>query len=147
MSNAMHDVRPSVGVTAADARFAARLRKRYAAERRFRLLGLAAILFSALMLAVLLFTMTSNAIGGFQRTELRFPVDLSQSGIDASTVTTGGIRGLESAGLPAALQASAAQTVGPVAAGELSDDAWRQVAKMLVADPAKVARRFEVSVP
>ena len=52
------------------AAFEGRLRKRYAAERRFKALGLAAILFSLAVLAVLLVTMTVNGIGGVQRAEL-----------------------------------------------------------------------------
>ena len=52
-----------------------RLKARYAAERRFRALGLVAVVFSALVLAFLLFTMTANAIGGFKRAELRFTVE------------------------------------------------------------------------
>ena len=51
--------------------FEARLKKRYAAERRFRLAGLGAILFSVAVLAFLLVTMTINGIGGFQRAERR----------------------------------------------------------------------------
>jgi phosphate transport system permease protein len=42
-----------------------RIRRRYAAERRFRLLGLGAILVSAGFLAFLLVTMLGNGIGGF----------------------------------------------------------------------------------
>ena len=52
-----------------------RLRRRYAAERRFKALGLAAVVFSGLVLAFLLVTMTAHAIGGFKRAELVFPVD------------------------------------------------------------------------
>ena len=48
--------------------FEARLKKRYASERRFRALGLSAILFSIAVLVFLLGTMTFNGIGGFQRT-------------------------------------------------------------------------------
>jgi phosphate transport system permease protein len=53
------------------------LKKRYAAERRFKAVGLLAVLFSGFVLAFLLFNMTSNAVGGFKRWELRFPVDLA----------------------------------------------------------------------
>ena len=42
----------------------ARVRRRYAAERRFRLLGLMAVALSALFLAILLVTMVSRGIGG-----------------------------------------------------------------------------------
>ena len=41
-----------------------RLNRRYAAERRFRLMGVAAITVSLAFLAFLLFTMLKNGIGG-----------------------------------------------------------------------------------
>ncbi len=48
----------------ADGPMQARVRRRYAAERRFRLLGLAAVSLSALFLAFLLVTMVSRGLGG-----------------------------------------------------------------------------------
>ena len=68
---------------------AARIRKRYAAERNFRLLGLGAVVFSALVLAFLLISMTSAGVNGFRRAEVKFPLDLtaSQFPIDARSVT------------------------------------------------------------
>ncbi len=44
-----------------------RIRRRYAAERRFRLVGLGAVLLSAGFLAFLLVTMLANGLGGFAR--------------------------------------------------------------------------------
>ena len=88
---------------AMDPRFAARLKKRYASERRFRLLGLCAVVFSALVLAFLIATMTANAIGGFKRTELRFPVDFAASALplDPSQLSAPDARDkLKVAGLP-----------------------------------------------
>jgi len=52
-----------------------RIRKRYAAERRFRLVGLVAVLISAGFLAFLLITMMANGLRGFTQTEVR--VDLT----------------------------------------------------------------------
>jgi len=52
-----------------------RIRRRYAAERRFRLLGLAAILISIGFLAFLLVTMMGNGIRGFSQTEVRIDLD------------------------------------------------------------------------
>jgi phosphate transport system permease protein len=49
----------------------ARLKKRYAAEQRFRLLGLVAIGVSLAFLAFLLFTMVKNGIGGIDADFLR----------------------------------------------------------------------------
>ena len=56
-----------------------RIRSRYAAERRFRLLGLAAVLLSAAFLAFLLITMLANGIRGFTQTEIRLDIDFARS--------------------------------------------------------------------
>jgi phosphate transport system permease protein len=47
-----------------------RLKKRYAAERRFKAMGLAAILISLMFLAILLYTMLKNGIAGLDFTFL-----------------------------------------------------------------------------
>jgi len=52
-----------------------RLRRRYASERRFRLLGLFAVLLSAGFLAFLLFTMAFNGFRGFTLVTVEVPVD------------------------------------------------------------------------
>ena len=70
----MSDTAPSATRNAQ--RIAAGLRRRHRAERRFRAFGLGAILISALALALLLVTMTANGLGGYTRTEMRFPLDL-----------------------------------------------------------------------
>jgi phosphate transport system permease protein len=135
---------------AQDPRFVARLKKRYAAERRFKALGLSAIVFSALVLAFLLLTMTSNAIGGFKRAELRFTVDMSGGGLAIPAdrlASNDAVAALETAGLPAALKAFAEKAAGPEAAGELNSSAWREVAQRLVDEPALLNRPFDVSVP
>jgi phosphate transport system permease protein len=62
---------------------AARLKKRYAAERRFKALGLAAILVSLTFLAVLLFTMLKNGIGGIDMAFL--------TGSDSTNPITAGV--------------------------------------------------------
>ena len=130
--------------------FQARLRKRYAAERRFRAIGLTAIVFSAAVLAFLLITMTSNALGGFQRAELALRIDLSQSGMQIDAERLAGpdpLLALEAAGLPGAVEAEAIQRLGPDAAAELGNGAWREVGKMLIADPARLRTPFEAWLP
>ena len=47
-----------------------RIRRRYAAERRFRFFGFAAVVLSAAFLAFLLATMVSNGWRGFTRTDV-----------------------------------------------------------------------------
>jgi phosphate transport system permease protein len=127
-----------------------RLKKRYAAERRFRLAGLSAILFSVAVLIFLLVSMTLNGIGGFQRTTFRVPIDLGATSFylptgepEPSTV----VGALESQGLPQIVKASAEKAVGAEGVKQLSPDAWRVVAERIVADPALLLTTTEFSLP
>jgi phosphate transport system permease protein len=131
-------------------RITARIQRRYAAERRFRALGFAAVLFSALVLAFLLITMTSNAIGGFKRTELRFPIDFSSGALSLDPTQLegpGALQALEGAGLADVVSFVASQEAGDKAAAQLDDGAWREVARQLIADPSKLQGRLDVSLP
>ena len=137
------------GASTAD-RVAARLRQRNAAERRFRALGLGAVLLSALVLAFLLVSMTSSGIGGFQRAVLTFPIDFRAAPLQIDARRLGQPDpqgGLELAGLPAAVERAAEQALGADGAAELSDTAWREVAETLIADPVLLQTRVEVSLP
>ena len=119
--------------------FEARLRKRYAAEKRFKFLGLGAIVFSVLILAFLLVNMTVNGIGGFQRTELAVPIDFTQSGISADPALMSqpdAVQRLEAQGLPDIVQMAANDALGEEGAQELNSNAWREVAAAIVDDPA-----------
>jgi phosphate transport system permease protein len=61
---------------------ASSLRRRYAAERRFRLYGLAAIIFAVACLAILLFTIVRTAAPAFTQTMIRLDVTLYPQEID-----------------------------------------------------------------
>src|SRR4051812_9883427 len=67
-----------------------RVRRRYAAERRFRLLGLAAVGVSVLFLAFLLYTMGAKGLGGFTHFEARLPIDFSRSDLFLDPATLRG---------------------------------------------------------
>jgi len=126
------------------------LRKRYAAERRFRLLGLSAVVFSALMLAFLLLSMTSAGIDGFRRAETRLTLDLAGNPLqmDAARLSQSDAAGaLEAAGLPALVTAAAKAHLGADGAAALDSNAWRDLAAAIGADPARLSTRFEVSLP
>lgn len=132
------------------AAFEARLKKRYAAERRFRIAGIAAIAFSVFVLAFLLLTMTINGIGGFQRAELSVPIDLSQSGIagdEATLSDPSAILSLENQGLPAVIEFYAEEALGADAADQLSDTAWRQVGEAIIADPSLLRGQTVFDLP
>jgi phosphate transport system permease protein len=96
------------------ARMAARLTRRHAGDRLFKLAGLAAVAFSALVLVFLLVSMASSGLAGFQRSELRFDLPLrGQLSIDRDRLAQPDpASALELAGLPAMVDA-AAEEPGP----------------------------------
>ena len=130
--------------------FEARLRKRYAAERRFRLAGLGAILFSIAVLLFLLVSMTINGFGGFQRATLKVPVDFTTVSL---TVPRGlpdqaaAVRALETQGVPDLVRFSAERALGEDGASELSPDAWRVVAEAVAEDPGLLQGTTEFTLP
>ncbi len=132
------------------ATFEARLKKRYAAERRFKAAGLGAILFSVAVLVFLLVTMTINGIGGFQRVTVKVPVDFAQVGltVPAGIDDHGAIvRSLENQGLPDLVEFAAQQELGEQATEELNADAWRIVAERLAEDPELLRGHATFALP
>jgi phosphate transport system permease protein len=117
--------------------FEARLKQRYASERRFKALGLGAVGFSIMVLVFLLGTMVLNGLGGFQRTAFEVPVSFEGMGLSvpqtANEATA--IRALQSQGLPEIVQYAAEQALGDEAAAQVNAAAWRDVASEIIADP------------
>jgi len=132
------------------AAFEARLKKRYAAERRFRAAGLGAILLSVAVLVFLLVTMTINGLGGFQRVTLKVPVDFTQVNLAVPagmTERTAIVRSLEDQGIRDVVEFSAEQALGEEAAGHLNPDAWRLVAEQAADDPILLRGRSTFDLP
>ena len=126
-----------------------RLKRRYAAERRFRLLGLAAIALSAAFLAFLLFSMVARGAGGFVETRVALPLDLSGLPVDRTRLAgPAADLALAGAGLEDAVD-RAADAAFPRAGGAaiLSDGAWLRVRDAVKADPGLLSRRVTLAVP
>jgi len=132
------------------ARMAGLLKRRHAAETRFRTVGMMAVMLSAAVLAFLIITMTYNSLGGFRRAELSVPLDLSGGLISLAPGQLKGeaaLQNLENAGLPAVVDDAAAAALGKDGAGSVSPDAWREVARRIIADPSLLEARFVVALP
>ncbi|NNC52200.1 MAG: phosphate ABC transporter permease PstA [Erythrobacter sp.] len=130
--------------------FEARLKKRYAAEKRFKALGLSAIVFSIAVLIYLLGSMTINGIGGFQRAELEVPIDFTEAAIsvDTQAIQSGNaVQSLQSQGLPEVVQYYAVEALGEEGAEELGTQAWRDVAAAIAEDPGLVQRQATFWLP
>lgn len=130
--------------------FERRLAKRYRAERNFRNLGLAAVVFSVAMLVFLLGNMLINGIAGFQRAELEVTIDFPASGItgDATSLTAPSAgQTLEMQGLPDVVTFFAQEQLGSDAAAQITSDAWRDVAAALADDPDLITRSKTFHLP
>jgi phosphate transport system permease protein len=130
--------------------FEARLKKRYAAERRFKALGLAAIVFSIAVLAFLLVTMTINGLGGFQRAELKVEVDFAEAGLNLDPSLEDEldvVRSLEAQGLPSVIAFYAERSLGDEGAKHLDSYAWRSAAEVVAGNRSMLSRKAELWLP
>ncbi len=129
----MSDMAPALPPTRTPA-FEARLKKRYAAERRFKALGLSAILFSIAVLLFLLVTMTLNGFGGFQRAEMKVAVDFPSMGIALNPSISdpdAAVRSLQGQGLPEIIAICSRRIIGH---GRGRAVEWRGVADRCAPD-------------
>ena len=141
--------RPAGGPTRTPS-FEKRLRQRYAAERRFKWIGFGAIAFSITILVLLLGNMLINGVAGFQRDELRVPIDLASSGVSADPsllASPGAVQSLQLQGLPQVVEAAADAELGQAGAAQLSGEAWREVAEAIIADPGLMEREAVFWLP
>ena len=116
-----------------------RIRSRYAAERRFRYLGLGAILLSAAFLAFLLITMLGNGVRGFTQAEVRLDMDFQKSALFLDPATLKGFgaeAALAGADIEGSLRTAAIAQYGAAGAGMLSDTAWLRVRDAIRSDPS-----------
>src|SRR3569623_1886394 len=127
-----------------------RLRSRYRSEWRFRLLGLSAVVGSAVFLAVLLVAILGNGLGGFIQTRIALPIDLPRLGIaidPARLRGPGADLALAAANLEGATDTAATTAFGAGGDDLLSDTAWLTVRDAIKADPSLLTRRTIVAVP
>jgi len=127
-----------------------RIRQRYAAERRFRLLGLFAILLSCGFLAFLLITMVGNGARGFTQTTVSLPVDFRSAPVmaDPAMLKDGNADMiLSSANLPAVTALAAKDALGPDGERLISSNSWLALRKAIKADPTLLTQQAVIKVP
>jgi len=128
-----------------------RIARRYAQERRFRLMGLGAVALSAGFLLFLLVSMVSGGLSGFIRTEIKLPIDFPHSPllIDPAILKSANAeRALANANLPAVTSAAAKAAFGAQGGDAiLSDSAWVAVKDALIEDPGLLQRQAVIAVP
>jgi phosphate transport system permease protein len=115
-----------------------RVRRRYASERWFRGLGLAAVGLSVLFLAFLLYTMAAKGLGGFVHYEARLPIDFAETDLFLDPATLHGpdaAQTVAGADLEGAISKAAVTAYGPAAERMFGDAAVGRLSDAIVANP------------
>ena len=122
----------------------ARMRRRNAAEKRFEIYGIAAVVVGVLALAILLISILGNGLSSFRQTFVTFPVALEAGAVEAaeaSIVKTSKYRDILAAALIARVEEGgsmpAGMDTGDVAA-ILSEDAASTLRSFVLANPAAI---------
>ena len=133
-----------------DSRMVAHVRRRNAAERRFRMLGFFAVGLSVLFLVFLLVTMAWRGLGGFTQTEAALTIDFPRSDLMLDPAALRGAQAREAlggAGLDGVLSTAATQQFGAAADELFSDGAVRALGNQLIEAPDMLSRRATIWLP
>lgn len=130
-----------------------RLKARYAAERRFRLIGLAAILFSLAALAVLLTTILSNGFTAFRQTHIRLDIEFTADQVappgttDPRQIMQGNYGALILNSLQQRFPEVRSRGERRQLQGLVSAGAESQLGRMVVAEPGLIGTKRQVWLP
>lgn len=127
-----------------------RIARRYAAERRFKAMGIVAIALSAGFLAFLLIVMVGNGFRGFTQTELPLQIDFPAVTGGASASQFEGPNAeanLQAMGLRDIVDSSIEIQYGREGAGLFSSGGWTTVSAAILDDPDIVERKAKIYLP
>lgn len=127
-----------------------RIRRRYGAERRFKFIGLAAIVISLGFLAFLLGTMIWKGAGGFMETRVQVSIDFPASDLflDPETLKGPGAQdALAAADIESTVAAAAEANFGAGGAALISDAAWLRVRDAIAENPSLLSRKSDFELP
>lgn len=128
----------------------ARVRKRYAAERRFRMAGLFAVAVSMLFLVFLLGTMATKGLGGFTRYEASLQLNLPASDLFLDPAALKGPAAqqtIASSDVEGAVINSATAQYGEAGKTLFGPAAGRELGRLLLEDPSLLEQRRTVWLP
>ncbi|WP_320201285.1 phosphate ABC transporter permease PstA [Agrobacterium sp. rho-13.3] len=131
------------------------IKRRYAAERRFRTYGLAAISFGLLFLALLLWSVVGKGYTAFQQTMITVPVEFSEKVIDPDNVRAQNPGKLMTANYPVIARNAVAKVLGvspdnrdglKAVNALISDSVRTQLRDIVVSDPSVIGTTRNVSL-
>lgn len=127
-----------------------RIAGRYAAERRFRLIGLGAVLLSGAFLAFLLFVMVGNGARGFTYTHVAVPIDFKAMPLTIDTSRLGDADAdqvIANAGLADIVAFAADEALGTGGSAMISENAWKEVRSAIKDDPELLGGKTVFELP
>ncbi|ALJ13271.1 phosphate ABC transporter permease PstA [Sphingopyxis macrogoltabida] len=127
-----------------------RIAGRYAAERRFKAVGLGAVLLSGAFLAFLLFVMVGNGVRGFTYTHVSVPVDFKAMPLTIDTARLGDADAdqvIANAGLADIVAFAADEALGADGSKLISENAWKEVRSAIKADPELLKSKTVFELP
>ena len=127
-----------------------RIARRYAAERRFKAMGFFSVALSTLFLAFLLFTMLSQGLRGFQRTEVAVEFDfptLTAGTTAASIMGPNADAALNSMDIPGLVELAVGQQYPGGEEGLLTSAAATNVRQMLADNPDLIMSKQTLWLP
>lgn len=143
------------GASAKPARRDIGIKRRYAAERRFRAYGIAALSFGILFLFILLYSVVSKGYTAFQQTMITVPVEFSEQIIDKDNERATDPQKLMTANYPVVARNALAKVLGVAetdrqglrAVNQMISDAVRsQLRDMVIANPQIIGTTQTVSL-
>jgi len=143
------------GASAKPARRDIGIKRRYAAERRFRAYGIAALSFGILFLFILLYSVVSKGYTAFQQTMITVPVEFSEQIIDKDNERATDPQKLVTANYPLIAPNAVAKVLGVAETDRsglravnqmISDGVRGQLRDMVVANPQIIGTTQTVSL-
>ena len=119
--------------------------KRFAAERRFRFMGLAAVLTAGAFLVILLSSIVGQGLPAFRTNVVTLPLDLSE--VDAQAPTSANYRGILGDALEEAFPSVSGRREKRALRGVLSAGADVVLPRMVADNPEWAGRAVDVAVP
>src|SRR5687767_10329162 len=126
---------------------AARRRRRYAAERRLRLYGLAAITLAIGLLATLLTTIVINGRTAFVQTHITVDFPISPENVDPADPANGNWRAVVSDGIQALLPGAESPAQVRAMSQILTNNTQFFVRNAVLADPSVIGGTLTLAVP
>ncbi|SIQ62099.1 phosphate ABC transporter membrane protein 2, PhoT family [Rhizobium sp. RU20A] len=146
---------PAATARAATPRRDIGIKRRYAAERRFRAYGLAAITFGLLFLFLLVSSVVSKGYTAFEQTMITIPVEFTESAIDKDNERATNPQKLMTANYPVVARNALAKVLGVdpndrasmrAVGGMLSDSVRTQLRNIVVNNPSVIGTTQPVSL-